>query len=568
METPLVISREKWENLEHRGVAFPPEYVPRGISIVIFGEKIFLDRYQEELIYAWAKKKDTHYAKDVVFQSNFLYDLKKILPEKFQKITRIDDIDLSEACILVQKETKIKEDEKVRLKTLPRDERKKISQAKKQEKERLKGIFGKAYVDEVEVDVANWLVEPPGIFMGRGQHPLRGRWKPRITPSDVILNLGEGTPVPEGSWKEVVHDHKSTWLACWTESLTGKRKYVWLHDSASLRQDNDKAKYDRAKVLEKYIGKVRTEIIARMLRKKDYRERKIATVCYLIFKLAMRVGDEKDPDEADTVGATTLRVEHIKFPKKENMLSIEFNFLGKDSVPWQKILEVNSEDTKGLYDNLIYFTKGKNQKDQIFEDVNSSKVNAFLRLIDSKNMPNLTAKVFRTYVATQVVKESLRNPHMALNKTDTEAKKIYIAKMANLQAAITCNHKKGIDPNNPAAKKMLERFEISVAAKKEKMRKLKSELDNLKFKTEKQIHKMRERLEKLDLQLKLQQETKDYNLGTSLRNYIDPRVFKAWADYMDLDWTRIYAAILQRKFKWIEQYPKGDLRKYLGTANE
>ena len=26
----------------------------------------------------------------------------------------------------------------------------------------------------------------------------------------------------------------------------------------------------------------------------------------------MRVGDEKDEDEADTVGATTLRVEHVK----------------------------------------------------------------------------------------------------------------------------------------------------------------------------------------------------------------------------------------------------------------
>ena len=568
MEAPLEISRQRWENLVHKGVAFPPDYVPKGISINICGEKISLDRFQEELIYAWAKKKDTHYAKDVVFQSNFLYDLKKLLPEKFKKITRMEDIDLSEAFDLVQMETKIKEDEKIRVKALPKDEKKKISQAKKQEKERLKGIFGKAYVDGVEVDVANWLVEPPGIFMGRGQHPLRGRWKPRITPQDVILNLGEAAPVPEGSWKGVVHDHKSTWLACWTESLTDKRKYVWLHDSASLRQDNDKAKYDRAKVLEKYIGKVRTEIIARMLRKKDYRERKIATVCYLIFKLAMRVGDEKDPDEADTVGATTLRVEHIKFPKKENVLAIEFNFLGKDSVPWQKTLEVNSEDTKGLYENLIYFTNGKSQKDQIFEDVNSSKVNVFLRSIDRKHMPNLTAKVFRTYIATQAVKESLRNPRISLNRTESEAKKIYIAKMANLQAAITCNHKKGIDPNNPAAKKMLERFEISVATKMEKMRILNSELDDPKFTTEKVILRLRERLEKLDLQLKLQQETKDYNLGTSLRNYIDPRVFKAWADYMGLDWTRIYTATLQRKFKWVEQYSKGDLGKYLGTANE
>ena len=39
----------------------------------------------------------------------------------------------------------------------------------------------------------------------------------------------------------------------------------------------------------------------------------------------MRVGDEKDPDEADTVGATTLRKEHIKLTEN----SIEFDFLGK-----------------------------------------------------------------------------------------------------------------------------------------------------------------------------------------------------------------------------------------------
>jgi len=38
----------------------------------------------------------------------------------------------------------------------------------------------------------------------------------------------------------------------------------------------------------------------------------------------MRVGDEKDPDEADTVGATTLRVEHVKITDK----TIELDCLG------------------------------------------------------------------------------------------------------------------------------------------------------------------------------------------------------------------------------------------------
>ncbi|HET9774287.1 MAG TPA: hypothetical protein VFP25_04810, partial [Nitrososphaeraceae archaeon] len=47
-------------------------------------------------------------------------------------------------------------------------------------------------------------------------------------------------------------------------------------------------------------------------------------------------------------------------------------------------------------------------------------------------------------------------------------------------------------------------------------------------------------------------ETSDYNLGTSLRNYIDPRVMKWWMDSVDLDWKKVYTTTLQRKFKWIE----------------
>ena len=98
----------------HRGVAFPPEYLQRGISIRIMGENVLLNRDQEELIYAWAKKKNTHYVNDTVFQTNFLYDLKKILPEKFANLTNIQEIDFTEAFELVDKETKIKEIEKER----------------------------------------------------------------------------------------------------------------------------------------------------------------------------------------------------------------------------------------------------------------------------------------------------------------------------------------------------------------------------------------------------------------------------------------------------------------------
>ncbi len=562
-----VATSTKWTELEHNGVAFPPDHVQRGINIKILGEVFFLNREQEELIYAWAKKKDTHYVRDPVFQSNFLSDFKKAIPDRFKSVQKIDDIDMSEAFSLVDKEASIKEAEKIRIKSLPREEKKRISQEKKLEKERLKSIYGKAKIDGIEVEVANWLVEPPGIFMGRGLHPLRGRWKPRITAKDVILNLDEDASVPEGPWKAVVHDHNSTWLASWIESLTGKRKYVWLHDSSYLRQDNDKAKYDTAKKLENYIFDIEKEIVKQMSHTKDTTKRKVATVCYLIYKLAMRVGDEKDPDEADTIGASTLRVEHLKFPVINDRIQIEFNFLGKDSVPWQKTLEISSPDTRALYENLLFYMKGKDRTDEIFEDITSAKVNIFLRSLDKDNLPNLTAKVFRTYIATAIVKKHLSAPILNLNKNESEFKKIYVAKIANLQAAITCNHRKGIDPKNPASKKSWEKFEQSVTNKKEKIKQIKLELKEKMWKTEIQKFKKEQRLEKLEFQLRLQQETKDYNLGTSLRNYIDPRVFKSWCDYVNLDWTKIYTSTLQRKFKWIEQYSKSDLKKYVNIDN-
>ena len=562
-----VATSNKWTELEHNGVAFPPDYVQRGINIKILGEIFFLNREQEELIYAWAKKKDTHYVKDPVFQSNFLSDFKKLIPDRIKSIQKIDDIDMTEAFNLVDKELRIKESEKIRIKSLPREERRRITQEKKLEKEKLKSIYGTAKIDGNEVDVANWLVEPPGIFMGRGLHPLRGRWKPRVSAKDVILNLGEDASVPEGPWKAIVHDHYSTWLASWTENLTGNRKYVWLHDSSYLRQDNDKTKYDNAKKLENYIPSIEKEIINQMLYARDTTRKKVATVCYLIYKLAMRVGDEKDTDETDTIGASTLRVEHLRFPKINDKVQIEFNFLGKDSVPWQKTLEIFSPDTKALYENLLFFMKGKDRTDEIFEDITSSKVNIFLRSIDKDNLPNLTAKVFRTYIATAIVKEHLSAPILKVNKNESEFKKVYIAKIANLQAAITCNHKKGIDPKNPASKKSWEKFEQSVANKKEKIKQIELELKDKKWKTELQKLKKEQRLEKLEFQLRLQQETKDYNLGTSLRNYIDPRVFKSWCEYVNLDWTKIYTSTLQRKFKWIESYSKSDLKKYLDINN-
>jgi DNA topoisomerase-1 len=164
------------------------------------------------------------------------------------------------------------------------------------------------------------------------------------------------------------------------------------------------------------------------------------------------------------------------------------------------------------------------------------------------------------------VQQALVNPPIKVDKSSDESDKIYVAKSANLKAAIECNHKKGVDPKNPAAKKAMEKFEEAVAKKKQAIAELEKQVAAKSWKTETQEKRLKERLAKLKVQLKLQQETKDYSLGTSLRNYIDPRVMKAWLNFVELDWTKVYTTTLQRKFKWVEGHSDKNFRTFYPDA--
>ena len=215
-----------------------------------------------------------------------------------------------------------------------------------------------------EVDVGNYMAEPPGIFIGRGAHPLRGRWKRRITQKDVILNLDEDADVPPGDWGGIAHNREAIWLASWTDDLTRQTKYIWLADTAAVRQQSDKSKYDKAVGLSKSIKKIRRQMISDM-KSADSKKSDIATACYLIYRTAMRVGDEKNPDEADTVGATTLRKEHIKITPD----GAHFDFLGKDSVRWQETVPAEGDDVQFIA-NLQRLVSEKKPDEENLSDNN------------------------------------------------------------------------------------------------------------------------------------------------------------------------------------------------------
>jgi len=542
----------KWKRLEHNGILFPPDFETKKIKIKIKGEDIVLDINQEEMVYQWAKKKDTPYVQDKVFQKNFLADFVKTFGSKYKKL-ELDDVDFKNAFKLVDKEKDVKE-------LLTKEEKKALAIKRKELREEMKEKFGQGKMDGKEVEIANYMAEPPGIFIGRGEHPLRGKWKPKVTSKDVTLNLGKEAKVPPGNWGKIVHDQDSMWMASWTDYLTQKRKYVWLADTAGIKQDRDKAKYDKAKMLAQEIETIKNKIVKDM-QNKDPKVRRISTVCWLIYRTAMRVGDEKDPDEADTVGATTLRKEHVELTSD----AIKFDFLGKDSVRWQETVLAVGND-KQFHKNLKELTAKIKPIDEIFGNLTSRDVNEYYKTV----VNGLTAKVFRTFSASTVVSKYLNENGDVKNKSAME--KLYHAKLANLEAAIMCNHKRTIpktfeqslqkkrDTLKIAQKatpwkkneETLKKTESTKTKTDAQEKKRKERISKIKQMIKKSKLKQKERVEKLQLQLDLTEKTRDYNLGTSLRNYIDPRIFKSWTDEVSADWEKLYTSALQKKFLWVK----------------
>ena len=239
--------------------------------------------------------------------------------------------------------------------------------------------------------------------------------------------------------------------------------------------------------------------------------------------------------------------------------------MGKDSVRWQETIKAVGDD-KQFQENLKKLIEKKKPNEEIFHNITSRDVNKYFSGI----VKGVTAKVFRTYQATTVVKNYLVNHDNIKSKTANE--KLYHAKLANLEAAVMCNHKRTIpktfeqslQKKRDTLKKVekdkawnktqetLKKVESSEpkteTQKKNKTKRIKTLNEQIK----KQKTKHKERVEKLKLQIDLSEKTRDYNLGTSLRNYIDPRVFKAWTDEVGAEWEKLYTAALQKKFLWVK----------------
>jgi DNA topoisomerase-1 len=508
----------KWETLEHNGLLFPPEYTIHGIPIIYDGKPVSLTPRAEEAAMLYTKYLDTEYINTKTFNKNFFNDWKKLLG----KDTVIQDFslcDFSEYKSIAEnlKELKKNDDEK-------------------EEKEKK---YKTAIVDGKEQPVGNFRVEPPGIFIGRGDNPNLGKIKKRIYPEDITINISKNAKVPDipehlngHKWGKIVHDRHAIWLASWDDIITGKIKYMWLGASSEFKASSDIEKFDLARKLKKKIKGIREEN-DKNLKEGDDNTKQIATALYFIDKFAIRVGNEKG-DDTDTVGVTTLRIEHIELNGGD---TITLRFLGKDSIEYYNRVQV--EDI--VYKNMEDFMKGKSKGDQVFDKINSDDVNKYLQTF----MKNLSAKVFRTYNASHLFQKELDKIVKKFPK-ETD-KKILIDEYnkANAKVAILCNHQK--NAGKSTHKEQISKIDEQIKKIKSQLRKAKK--GSSKSKGEK-IEKIQAKLKVIKSKKEVKEEMKNISIGTSRQNYIDQRISIIFFRYYDIPLDKIFSKTLIERFKW------------------
>ncbi|KAK8633504.1 hypothetical protein V6N13_014349 [Hibiscus sabdariffa] len=464
--------QKKWSTLVHNGVIFPPPYKPHGIKMLYEARPVDLTPEQEEVATMFSVMKDTDYMSKPQFKKNFWEDWSKLLWRNHI----IKDLDKCDFTPIYEWHLQ----EKEKKKQMSSEEKKDLKEEKLKQEEK----YMWAIVDGVKEKVGNFRVEPPGLFRGRGEHPKMGKLKRRIRPSDITINIGKDAPIPEcpipgESWKDIKHDNTVT---------------------CSLKGQSDKEKYEKARMLKEYIKNIRAAY-TKDFTSKDVTKRQISVATYLIDKLALRAGNEK------------------------------FDFLGKDSIQYVNTVEVELP----VYKAIGQFQSGKCSGDNLFDKLDTSKLNAHLKEL----MPGLTAKVFRTYNASITLDEMV---------------------------AIICNHQRSISKSHSA---QMSRLIEKITELKGVLKELKIDLDRarkgkLPLKDadgkqkrnltpeaiEKKIIQANTKIEKMERDMQTKEDLKTVALGTSKINYLDPRITVAWCKRHEVPIEKIFNKSLLAKFAW------------------
>ncbi len=530
---------KQWDVLIHNGPMFAPLYVPHNIPIIINNKKYQLTGLAEEYITMYARYIDTEYIKKNKFNKNFLNDWRKVLPSHINKeFKSMDEVNVRD---IKKHLDKIKE----RKSLMTKEEKDRI----KNNNDKLEEPYKHCVINGSNIKVGNYKIEPPGIFLGRGEHPKLGCIKKRINPEDVIINLSKDAPIPKPNvsntngnhkWGKIIHNNEVVWLATWIDNISGKNKYVFTSMDSIFKSKSDIDKFDIARKLKRKINAIRTDYYEDMKNGTDV-NKQLSTALYLIDNLALRVGGVKDVKEkADTVGVTSLRVEHINIYDND---IIKLDFLGKDSVRYCRKVKLDNV----AFNNIKSFMMNKNKKDDLFDKISSSSLNNYL----NNMMEGLTAKVWRTYNASILFQKELDrvNPNILEKMPESERINylISIFNQANTAVALLCNHQKNVSTD----------IEKSVNVIDEQIKKYKKRKN--KTKDKEKIKLINAKIITLKIKKDTKIKMKNVSLGTSKNNYIDPRIIFAFIKKYNIPEDKLFNKALINRFEWAKHIT-GDYR--------
>jgi DNA topoisomerase-1 len=235
--------------------------------------------------------------------------------------------------------------------------------------------------------------------------------------------------------------------------------------------------------------------------------------------------------------------------------SLQFDFLGKDSIRYFNTVEVDERVFTAIGD----FKSGKSEGDDLFDKLDTSKLNAHLKEI----MPGLTAKVFRTYNASITLDRLLQD-----TTGGTSSEKIADYQRANKEVAILCNHQRSVskahgtqmeklEGKTAELESVLKELEIDHTRARKGKPPLCSDAQGKPYKKnlspetlEKKIADTRLKIEKMKVNMRIRDDMKTVALGTSKTNYLDPRISVAWCKRHDVPIEKIFNKSLLAKFAW------------------
>lgn len=280
-------------------------------------------------------------------------------------------------------------------------------------------------IDEKLESIQQWKMEPPLVYLSRSEnHPQRGIIKKCILPEDIIINCGSKIPIPPSGhhWKEIIHNRNVKWLWSWLDNSTYKLKYVYPSADSSLHAESEIDKFNCARELGSKIESIRKIYLDLITNQETW---ELGCVLYIIDRFGIRVGNETNIEEVS--GATTLRGKNIILDESNKI--IRLRFLGKDSIPYDNDRKVPIE----VFNALKFLKRISGINDFLFPNVSSKTVNEYLNKLHT----GLTAKVFRTYNAGEILQRILRK----YNKDESQERWLEIFKLANYEVSKFCNHR-------------------------------------------------------------------------------------------------------------------------------